>query len=297
MNILQYTILLLCTTTLLAQEETEIYVIDIQSVEDTIVIKNVRNISNNIGYDSQPSFSSNEFLLYAGTENDQTEIMSFNLTTNTKTRINATTAGGEYSPQKFPNSNKIAAVRLDPDGLQRLYRYDLNKNGLAKSTALLEEYKIAYFAFHDDNNIVASVLNNNDLELIKANLTSGEVDKITTNAGRSIHKIPSSNSISYTAVNEDGVHEIFVINILEDSESFYVCDLPIGIQDHCWYSVSELLLGSGSKLYKYDFFGNAKWEEIADLTGYNISEINRITVSPDKSKIALVATPLTSTKD
>ncbi len=297
MKILQITFLFLYASTLLAQEETEIYLIDLQKTEDSIVVKSVENISKNIGYDSQPSFASNYELLYSGTENGQTEIMLYTVGLDKKLRVNKKTPGGEYSPQKFPNSARIAAVRLDTTGLQRLYSYDIINEQQATSTELLADYKVAYYAFQDDNNIVASVIINNELELIKANLITGEVKNITTNSGRSIHKIPGSDSISYTAVNEDGIHEIYVINIMDDNESFYVCDLPIGIQDHCWYSVSELLIGSGSKLYSYDFFGNAKWEEIADLTSYNISEINRITVSPDKSKIALVATPLLTTKE
>jgi hypothetical protein len=297
MKILQITFLFLYASSLLAQEETEIYLIDLQKSEDSIFVKSVENISKKIGYDSQPSFVNNQELIYAGTTNNQTDIITYHIDSREKTTVNKKTSGGEYSPQKFPNSSRIAAVRLDTTGLQRLYSYDIINEQKATSTELLADYKVAYYAFHDDHNIVASVIINNELELIKANLETGKVENITTNSGRSIHKIPGSDSISYTAVNEDGIHEIYIINIMEDNESFYVCDLPIGIQDHCWYSVSELLIGSGSKLYSYDFFGNAKWEEIADLSSYNISEINRITVSPDKSKIALVATPLLTTKE
>jgi hypothetical protein len=52
-----------------------------------------------------------------------------------------------------------------------------------------------------------------------------------------------------------------------------------------------LLLGSGDTLYVYDLFGNGKWEEVADLSSENISEINRVTVSPDQKKLAIVASP------
>ena len=36
------------------------------------------------------------------------------------------TEGGEYSPLKIPNKNEVSAVRLDKDGKQRLYTYNLN---------------------------------------------------------------------------------------------------------------------------------------------------------------------------
>jgi hypothetical protein len=37
-------------------------------------------------------------------------------------------------------------------------------------------------------------------------------------------------------------------------------------------------------------FGSQQWKEVADLSGYNISDINRIAVNPQGNKIALVGT-------
>lgn len=288
MKLFRFTFLLL-SCSLFAQQETEIYLIDLYRKADSIAVKNVSNISNNPGYDSQPSFLSNEQLIYAGTQNNQTEIMMYDLQFGNKSRVNKATTGGEYSPQKFPSLDQLAAVRLDPDGLQQLYSYKYNDSKALEEKPLITAVSVAYFAFHDNNNIVASILADDKLVLVKANLSTKKIDTITSNVGRSIHKVPGTDNVSYTSVNEDGIHEVYIIDILGDNESYYVCDLPIGIQDHCWLTDSELLLGSGSKLYTYDLFGNTKWEEIADLSSYKISEINRITVSPDKSKIALVA--------
>ncbi len=274
-----------------AQQETEIFLLDANIQTDTVTFKNAINISQNKGYDSQPSFLDTDKLLFAGTENKQTEIMQYNLLSGATQKVNVTTKGGEYSPQKFPTKDKIAAVRLDPDGLQRLYKYDYSLNGTGANQELIADYKVAYFTFHDDDNIVATIIQQGDLNLIKANLSTGKVEEITNNSGRSIHKVPQTENVSYTAINEDGVHEVYIINIGGDNESYYVCDLPIGIEDHCWLSSSDLLIGSGSKLYRYDLFGNAKWEEVADLSNENISEISRITLSPDRKKLALVGIP------
>ncbi len=289
-----FLVFILCSFAVQAQQETEIYFFEFYKVQDTtpIVTFNFKNISQNKGYDSQPSFISNFEIIYAGTHNSQTEILYHDTSREITEQINAPTLGGEYSPQWIPNSKEIAAVRLDPNGLQRLYSYNVTEDGSGSSKELLADYKVAYFTFYDNNNIVASVIEDDQLNLIKANLSTGVVASITTNTGRSIHKVPESKNVSYTAVNEDGIHEVYIIDILGDNQSYYVCDLPVGIQDHCWLNATELLLGSGSKLYKYDLFGNGKWEEVADLSDANISEINRITVSPDKSKIALVGSPI-----
>lgn len=280
---------LLLTSTLLAQTNPEIYVMDLTSEMSNIEITNFRNVSNNLGYDSQPSFIDNEKLLYAGTQNGQTEIILSDLDTGANSRINAITSGGEYSPQKFPTSNKIAAVRLDTTGLQRLYAYQYTNHGQGDYRKLFENLEVAYFAFHDNNRIITSILAGDQLDLVIANIKTGEITPYLENSGRSIHNIPNSNSVSYTAINADGNYEIFIVDIDDDKESYFVCQLPVGIQDHCWLNESVLLLGSGSKLYKYDLFGKQEWVEFADLSTYNISEINRIAVSPNGKKIALVA--------
>jgi hypothetical protein len=95
--------------------------------------------------------------------------------------------------------------------------------------------------------------------------------------------------VSYTLSNEDKNMDVYILDLDQGGESFFVCQLPVGVQDHCWINNSQLLLGSGSKIYLYDMFGAQEWIKVADLSTYTISTINRITVSPDGKKIALVA--------
>jgi hypothetical protein len=274
---------------ILAQPNLDIYVLDFTLSGEVMNITSVKNISNNPGYDSQPSFISDSKIVYAGTENNQTEIQVYNLKTASKKRINSPTSGGEYSPQKFPVSNQVAAVRLDTSGLQRLYGYDYSIPSQTAPQMLLPTAEIAYFAFHDNDRIVASILGANQLNLVVANLKTKKVTPYIENAGRSIHKVPQSTSVSYTLSNEDKNMDVYILDLDQGGESFFVCQLPVGVQDHCWINNSQLLLGSGSKIYLYDMFGAQEWIKVADLSTYTISTINRITVSPDGKKIALVA--------
>src|SRR5690554_5991645 len=73
---------------LVAQDNTEIYVFDMAFAYE--------------GYDNQPSFISNEAIVFAGNNNGQTDIAQYNLNTKSKTWVNQKTDGSEYSPQKFP---------------------------------------------------------------------------------------------------------------------------------------------------------------------------------------------------
>ena len=153
---------------------------------------------------------------------------------------------------------------------------------------LLDTLEVAYFAFFDHDRIVASVLAANQLNLVVANLKTKKVTPYIENSGRSIHNIPQSTSVSYTLSNEDKNIEVYILDLDQGAESYFVCQLPVGVKDHCWITNSQLLLGSGSKIYLYDMFGTQQWEQVADLGQYAITDITRVTVNPQGNKIALV---------
>lgn len=277
---------------LFAQPATEVYVMEITPVEkdfkiSEITITNFTNMSNNDAYDSQPSFYDNSTIVYAGTKTDNTEIIISSVHSKKKTSYFEPTEGGEYSPQLIPNSNRIAAVRLDKDGKQRLYDYTPGKNIV---TEVIEGLQVAYYAYHDAETILASVLSGGNLDLVIANVKTQKVDTLLGKSGRSIHRIPSKKEMSYTLTNEEGNFDIYQID-METRESFFVTQLPIGIQDHIWMDDSKLLCGSGAKLYLYDLFGKGAWEEVADLSAYDIIDITRLALSPDGKRLALVAEP------
>ena len=280
-----------------AQPNTEVYVLDLERSDTTFSVSNLQNITNNEGYDNQPSFIDNNKVLYAGSENGQTEIQYYHLSTNTTRRINAPTSGGEYSPRLMPNGTQVAAVRLDTTGLQRLYAYDLSTSKNGNPEMLLSDLEVAYYDFYDEDWLVASVLSGDRLDLVIANVPNDEAGIYVENSGRSIHKVPTTKTVSYTVVNEEKNHDVYVVDVEKAGDTFFVCQLPVGVQDHAWLDATTLLLGSGSKLYSYDMFGPGAWLEVADLSEYNLKNITRLAVSPDGTKIALVAEKSTPSPD
>lgn len=270
----------------LAQPDTDVYLLDITSTGTTVSVQNFKNISQNPGYDSQPSFAFN-YLLYAGSENQQTEIKGYELREGVTVRFNKPTAGGEFSPQLIPNDNRFAAVRLDTTGLQRLYYY----SNAGDSQLALVDAPVAYFSFYNKELVLASILSDDALDLVLYNLTTHSADTLIENSGRSIHKIPNKEAMSYTAVNEEGNYDVFQLDI-NTLESFFICQLPIGIQDHTWLDANRLLIGSNNKLYVYDMFEGSEWKEAADLSSYGIKDITRLSVAESGKKIALVALPV-----
>ena len=268
-----------------SQENTEVFVFDISHSYEGLELLNGRNISNNEGYDNQPSFLSNESVVFAGNNNGQTDISEYNLASSLQKWINSKTEGGEYSPQKFPSNSDVAAVRLDTDGMQRLYRYD-NKNG--NSTEIIKDLQVAYFAFYNDKTMLATVLNSDKLDLVMIDLSSKSVDTMFYNAGRSLQKVPQTNSMSYSLVNDEGNLDLYLLD-MKTFESFFVSELPIGIQDYVWINDTQILVGSGSRLYMYDTLGGSEWNRVASVEEYGIQNISRMAISPNGKKLALVA--------
>jgi hypothetical protein len=95
-------------------------------------------------------------------------------------------------------------------------------------------------------------------------------------------------SMSYTAINEEGNWDVFQFEP-STGESFFVVQLPVGVQDHVWLDDTSILIGSGSKLFLYDPFREDKWLEVADLSSSGLENITRIAISPDRKHLALVA--------
>ncbi len=268
-----------------SQQNSEIYLFDISPAYEGLEVLNPVNISNNKGYNSQPSFSSNETILFAGNNDGQTDIAEYNLTTKSKKWINTKTDGGEYSPQKFPSNNDVAAVRLDKDGLQRLYKYD---SQTGKSTKLIENIQVAYFAFYNDKDILATVLDGDTMDLVLINLQTKTTDTLFRNAGRSLQNVPKTKSMSYTLVNESGNLDLYLLD-MDSAESFFITEMPIGVQDCVWINDTQILIGSGNKLYMYDTLGDSEWNRVASLEEFGIKNITRMAISPNGKKLAVVS--------
>ena len=74
-----------------AQTSTEVYLFDLILVNGQYTLSNPVNISNNTGYDNQPSFmQTGRQVLFASTRNGQTDIVSYNIRTRKKTWLTNT---------------------------------------------------------------------------------------------------------------------------------------------------------------------------------------------------------------
>ncbi len=274
---------LLFSLFLYAQPNTEIFLFDLNTENGKFELSNFKNISNNEGYDNQPSFLGDNIILFASTRNGQTDIVKYSINYDSKIFINHT-EGSEYSPLKIPNQYAISAIRLDKDGKQLLYSYSLS-NG--ESSVLIEDLVIGYHVWLNDNTILSSVLEDDNLSLYSSNIDTKTNRKLEENVGRSLHKIPNSNLISFVSKKDSLKWKIKSIDPVSGATKHLKITLD-KTEDYCWLPNGTLLMGKDDKLYIYKPKRDSNWIEIASLSDFGIKNISRLAISTDGTKLAIV---------
>ena len=271
-----------------AQEATEIYLFDLIKTDSTFIIKNPINISDNKGYDNQPSFTENgTAILFSSSRNGQTDIARYEIADNYRIWLTKTDAS-EYSPVVYPNKKKyFTSVRLDTDGTQLLYKYAYKNK---EPQVLIPNLKVGYYLWFDKNTVVSFVLG--DTETLQVSNFKLKIKyPIQSNIGRSLNKIPMAisngkNLMSY--INKShGTPEIYAINPV-NSEEKYITDALKGSEDLTWTLDGTILMGKGHKIFKLKPRQDKEWTPIIIESDLPIKNITRLVVNPDGTKIAVV---------
>lgn len=265
----------------------EIFLFDLSTTWNKITVSQGINISQNEGYDNQPSFYSDEILLFSKTREGQTDIAAYNIKTMKSEWVSNTLVGSEYSPQRITGTNDIAAVRLDTTGLQRLYRYDFEAE---KNRVLLEDLKVGYFSFLNEDKLITSVLTETAMKLAINDLIEKTSKDLVQNVGRSLHRVPGSDLMSYTKYNDNNRFDIYLLDLREEEPSHeFLTQLPAGVMDFVWLDLNRILIGKESKLFIYNRDWESGWLEVADLEGYNLNNITRLSINPTGDKLSVAA--------
>jgi hypothetical protein len=274
-----------------AQSNTEIFLYDVEATSSKIELSNAKNLSNNQGYDNQPSFLDDRYIVFASTRNNQTDIAKYDMRYDSKSWLNFS-EGGEYTPLKIPKKNNISAVRLDTDGKQRLYTYNMS-NG--NSTELIQDLVVAYYTWFDENTVVSAVIEGDDLNLFVTNLQDNTSRKYVTNVGRSFHRIPNSNLISYIAKEDDNNWQIKSLNP-KTGVTTVIANTMTGVEDICWLDNKTIFSGKDNVLYKLTLKKDNNWKQVANLSSEGIQKITRLSTNPEGTKLLIAGAINTETQ-
>ncbi|RUA07941.1 MAG: hypothetical protein DSY82_07545 [Flavobacteriia bacterium] len=277
-------LMLLVYFSLYAQEATEIYLFDLIQTEDSYELTNPKNISDNPGYDNQPSFTEDGgSILYTSIRDGQADIVLYDIGLNFKTWI-TDTPEDEYSPKPYPKKKKnYTCVRKEKNGTQLLYKYAFKNN---KPEVLLPNIQVAYYTWFDDKILITYIIDE-DTEILQVDNFKYKLKyMLQFKIGRSFQRVPGTDLISYISKSHE-TPEIYVINP-NNSEKKYIIDAFEGSEDMVWTNEGTILMGLGNKMFKYNPKTDKNWDEIKIISDLPVEDISRLAVSPDGKKIAVV---------
>ena len=269
--------LLCCAAALGAQDlpVTNVYSFRIQPTADgALQLSNPRYLTawNARGYNNQPSFlQPNELLLTVGmTGRAQTDIHLLDLTALTRTRLLAT-GESEYSARGSADGKAFYTVRVDTEtpSLQRLWRF--SRTLADRGTVVLPDARrVGYYHWLDADRVAYFDVGTPNT-LVVANLRYGTTQRLTPDIGRCFQALPNGD-MAYVHKVTPTRWEIKALD-RQTLASRVLAETLAGSEDFVVLEDSSLLMGKGSKLFRYVA---GKWREAADLSKYRLRKITRL---------------------
>jgi WD40 repeat protein len=295
---------LLLSSVLQAPPSTEVFLASLSADGDRLVIGDPVNVSNNAGYDNQPSFTPDgRAILFTSVRGGRkpdpansaatgSDIYRFEIDSKRLTRV-TDTPEAEYSPTVTPDGRHISVIRVEADGTQRLWR--LSTDGRDASLVLADVKPVGYHAWADASTLALFVLGRGQgapATLQLADVRTGKAETLATDIGRSLARTPDGRiSFVQRETSEGGPATLTVCELDPATRRIrtLVKVVPGAAQaDLAWTPDGRLLLAHGGKLYTWRA-GQTGMSVAADLDSLGLRDVSRMAVSPDGRSIAIVA--------
>jgi hypothetical protein len=254
------------------------------------------NITNNHGYDNQPSFTPDGagiFFTSIRGGGTQTDIYRYDVASGATAQVTRTPES-EYSPTVTPDGAHISVIRVEADGTQRLWRFTLE--GGAPELVLPAIKPVGYHAWADSHTLALFVLGS-PASLQVADAQTGKADSVVRSINRSVQRIPGGATISFVQrippAQEGGAATLKISEL--DPKSHGVTPLVDAVAgakeaDLAWTPDGMLVMAEKDVLYGWRR-GQGGWSRLADLAPLGLHGVTRIAISPKGDRIAFVTQP------
>jgi Tol biopolymer transport system component len=286
--------LLFVSASCIAQTGSEILLFDLASKKGKLTLSNPKNITNHKGYDNQPSFHSSEPLIYYSSfyEDGRSDIKIYNYKTRETKSLTQTTER-EYSPTLTPDSKFISCIIQRDSGAQDLGKYPV-QGGVP--TVLIDNLIVGYHAWLDKDRVMCFVLGEPQT-LHVYNVKTKEDKVVADNIGRSLHRIPGKNAMSFVKKTTDTEWSVMQLDIETLAITKLIDTMPQR-EDLCWSPEERIIMSNGTKIYSIDPSkglptGQAgkEWSELEVKSGSELLKgVTRLAINKKGDKLAVVVT-------
>ena len=284
--------------------DTEVFLASLYVRDGKIEIGKPINISNNPGYDNQPTFTPDgQSVLFTSVRGDRkpdpansaatgSDIYRYEIATERLSQV-TNTPEAEYSPTVTPDGSHISVIRVEADGTQRLWRFA--RDGTQPELVLRDIKPVGYHAWGNATALVLFVLGQQGqpATLQVADTQTGRAEIAATGIGRSLQRIPGggvSFVLRETAV--EGQPATLVISEIDpvSRQTRPLVRAPAGATevDLAWAPDGLLLATIRGQLMSWRR-GDREMVPLTGLDGLGLSSVTRLAISPKGDRIALVA--------
>lgn len=287
------TLLFICISlSSVSQSSTEIFLFDMKIVSGQVYLSKGVNITNHKGYDNQPFFHPSQPVIYYSSFDDsgRSDIKFYNYITHQTNNLTVTRER-EYSPVVTPDGKFISCILQRDNGAQDLVKYPI---GGGKPGVLINHLKIGYHAWAGENKLFLYVLDDS----IRNSLHYYYLDKnadtvIAENIGRSLHKIPGQNAMSFVQKIDGKESVIKKFDLNTGIISTIIQALP-GQDQLCWLQNGVILMSDGNKLFSYrdnsfTELKDRKWQPVIIVGDLSMLRgLTRLATNAENGKLAVV---------
>ena len=269
------------------QTGSEIILFDLKVKNGQIVLSNAANITNHKGYDNQPFFHPSQPIIYYASFDDssRSDIKHYNYKTG-KTSNLTITREREYSPTVTPDGKFISCIIQRDNGAQDLGKFPIEGG---QPEVLINNLTVGYHAWATKDKLLLFVLGDSSSSTLRYFNLSVKADSvIANNIGRSLHKIPEQNAMSF--IQKIPAKEILIQRLDLATGVINTMASTLPGQDHItWLKNNIIISGSADKLFSFQVGIDKEWQPIIiDGDVSMLKAITRLATNADNTRLAIV---------
>lgn len=268
--------------------ETEIFLFDYDASASNDALTGGANVTNRAGYDNQPYFTPDgASFLYSRDDGTQTDIWEYDIASATHRQVTSLPES-EFSPTPSPDGTTISMVFERSNSIWQFERSAPDAPSWTLEAAGVPE-PVGYFARNWDTGDVL-YWSRYGFNVVLTNAEKPGYHFISGNAVPSTpHLIPGT--VQFSFVHRQTNDQVWIKAFDPETKSVRPITPIVGTNaNYTWAPDGSILQIEGTAVHRWREGGDG-WEQIADLVDHGIASANRIAVSPDGKRIAVVGLP------